>query len=322
VERLALPPVVRIEPSASCNLACAHCPTGTVEMSRGIMKYEVFERAFEYVKAGRDQIRTVVLYHGGEPLLNKRFGDMVRALKGAGISNVKTVSNGMMLAEGRYDEIIESGIDSIEFSLDGRSPDENNYIRRKSDYDTVIKNVKGFLERLKQSGRQKPKVYISNTQFLRTNDLMAYKNEPQPPAYLLNEFAPYSDMLEYKCTWAMEWPDMGPEIHERFILWVDKDNKTFNRSCVTMDETVTIRSNGDVVACCYDLTSKFILGNVMETSLADIWNGVKYNGLRKSISSGRYVPMCAQCNVIRPPVYLLYKPELEERFNLAAAQVN
>ena len=39
------------------------------------------------------------------------------------------------------------------------------------------------------------------------------------------------------------------------------------------ENTITIRSNGDVVPCCYDLTSKLVMGNIRENSLAQIWNG-------------------------------------------------
>ena len=40
---MSLPKVLRIEPASQCNLACSHCPTGTIEMARGIMTDQVFE---------------------------------------------------------------------------------------------------------------------------------------------------------------------------------------------------------------------------------------------------------------------------------------
>lgn len=316
---LALPPVIRIEPSASCNLACAHCPTGTVDMSRGIMNEAVFERALGAVKEAGQQLRTVVLYHGGEPLLNKRFPEMVRQVKRLGVPHVKAVSNGMLLLSQKYDEIIDCGIDALEFSLDGRSPDENNFIRRRSDYATVVKNVKGFLDRLLEREAKSPRIYLSNTQFLHSSNPSAWHKDPEPPAHLKREFEKYLDLIEFKCTWAMEWPDMGEEIQESFLRWTDESRAPM-RSCASLDETTTIRANGDVVACCYDLTSKFVLGNIMKNSLTEIWRGARYDGLRKSIASGRFVPLCAACNAVRPPVFLLYKPELEERFHRAAAQ--
>ena len=34
---LSFPRVVRIEPASNCNLACSHCPTGTVDIVRDLM---------------------------------------------------------------------------------------------------------------------------------------------------------------------------------------------------------------------------------------------------------------------------------------------
>ena len=45
-KQIPLPKVVRIEPAGKCNLSCIHCPTGTVEMPRGIMDYDTFELIF------------------------------------------------------------------------------------------------------------------------------------------------------------------------------------------------------------------------------------------------------------------------------------
>jgi MoaA/NifB/PqqE/SkfB family radical SAM enzyme len=39
---LSFPKVLRIEPSSQCNLACSHCPTGTIDMPREVMNELTF----------------------------------------------------------------------------------------------------------------------------------------------------------------------------------------------------------------------------------------------------------------------------------------
>jgi len=39
----SFPKVLRIEPAGLCNLKCQHCPTGTVDMKRGIMNMKTFQ---------------------------------------------------------------------------------------------------------------------------------------------------------------------------------------------------------------------------------------------------------------------------------------
>jgi radical SAM protein with 4Fe4S-binding SPASM domain len=44
-------------------------------------------------------------------------------------------------------------------------------------------------------------------------------------------------------------------------------------------------NNGDVVACCRDLEHQTVLGNLFEQSLDEVWNGERYQALRKSLAS-------------------------------------
>ena len=76
-----LPRVLRIEPASQCNLACSHCPTGTVDMERGIMGEKVFEKVLSQIYLHKYSIKVIVLYHGGEPLLNRNFYSMVARIK-------------------------------------------------------------------------------------------------------------------------------------------------------------------------------------------------------------------------------------------------
>ena len=125
-----LPQVVRIEPASVCNLKCIHCATGILEdKNRGVMSLETFEIVIKEIKALNP--RVVVLYHGGEPFINKNIFNMIRQLKSCGIGFIKTVTNSTLLDQSMLLEIIQSRLDSIEFSLDGTSPEENDEMRGK-----------------------------------------------------------------------------------------------------------------------------------------------------------------------------------------------
>ena len=131
---LALPKVLRIEPASSCNLACSHCPTGTVDIARTVMSEDVFDRILEDISGSSEDIKVVVLYHGGEPLLNKDFFRMVTDVREIlPDAHLKTVSNGMALTKKNVASILESSLDAVEFSLDAESAAQSQFIRRNSD---------------------------------------------------------------------------------------------------------------------------------------------------------------------------------------------
>lgn len=61
----------------------------------------------------------------------------------------------------------------------------------------------------------------------------------------------------------------------------------------------TIASNGDVVACCRDLDHKTVLGNLLHQEFEEIWNGEKYQALRRDLSGKRPErhAACANCDM-------------------------
>ena len=307
--RHPFPRVIRIEPAGVCNLACSHCPTGTVSMERGIMRDHIFDHILQSMRNNMDAIKVVVLYHGGEPLLHKGFADMVRRVKALGVPLIKTVSNGMIMTEKILTDIVECGLDVIEFSLDGDSSRENDFIRRECEYSTVVGNVKRLLDYRQRRNSHSPQIYLSSTRFLTKASGDSEGQDPNPPEHLIKEFGRPSaeGIAGFKCAWAMRWPHMEV-LEDLYEVYQDPSRHEPNNFCDHVVNTMTVRWNGDVVACCYDLTSRYVLGNVKDDDLAVIWNNERYLHLRQSIDELNFIPLCANCNVVKPNVYLTLKP--------------
>ena len=75
------PDVVRIEASGACNFRCIHCPTGIQPNGRKQLSKESFYFILEQFIKKNFIPRVVVLYHGGEPLLNKDLEHFIGVLK-------------------------------------------------------------------------------------------------------------------------------------------------------------------------------------------------------------------------------------------------
>lgn len=111
----------------------------------------------------------------------------------------------------------------------------------------------------------------------------------------------FCESVNYKPCTAMKWPHMNVEKGFELVTAKGK-NKDY---CDHPINSITIRSNGDIVPCCYDLTSQMIMGNVMNQPLLTIFNGPKYRELRESIKKKSYISACRNCNHVRPHVYLV-----------------
>jgi radical SAM protein with 4Fe4S-binding SPASM domain len=297
------PRVVRIEPSGACNLRCSHCPTGTIKMQRGIMTPEIFGRVLTSVQRNLENVKVVVLYHGGEPLLSRHFVDMVRQVKNLGVPFVKTVSNGMLLDDAAIAGLLASGLDAIEFSLDGESPEENDLIRRNARFQLVVSNIHRLIARRRKSEAAQPEIFLATTQFLREGQDPCIL--PSPPVWLLREFNESGEAIAgFKCNWAQVWPHMKVAT-DLFRIYAPPAHRPPAFECDHVDHTVTVAWNGDLLACCYDLTHQMVLGNVTQDELEDVWNGRRYLDLRARIGGGDLPLLCRNCNVVRTPVYLV-----------------
>lgn len=300
------PDVLRIEPVGKCNFRCIHCPTGNKPNNRAILGRDRFALILDRWAASDFVPRVVVLYHGGEPLLNRDLGHYVCTLKELGVRKTVITTNASLLNEKRSLELILAGLDEMKVSFDGESADENNMIRRNGDFYRNASNVKTLLKLRKRLGRSNPNVIISNVRICDTGMPAQFKPKngrsslvfQDPPAYLARFFQDEKGEVEFKSYPAMIWP--GFEEFEKFEkAYLQSEKPDY---CCALFESFTILSNGDVVPCCYDLHGKWILGNVFEknVNMFDIWNGREFATIRENFRKQIYHELCAHCTIVAP----------------------
>ena len=146
------PDVVRIEPVGLCNFKCIHCPTGIEPNQRRLLREESFSVILKQFLNKEFIPRVVVLYHGGEPLLNKYVSNYIRTLKQIGVSKVHIVTNGSLLTKKLSEKLITAGLDELHISFDGENANENNSIRIGSDFYRDAANVKALYKIYKDLG--------------------------------------------------------------------------------------------------------------------------------------------------------------------------
>jgi radical SAM protein with 4Fe4S-binding SPASM domain len=302
-----LPPVIRIEPASSCNLRCKHCPTGLGKSPSGIMEKSLFDKIFLEISNYKSEISMIVLYHGGEPLLNTNLTYFIKQIKTLGLKT-KIVTNGKLLDSAKSLSLIQSGLDQIEISLDGLSPEESEDIRVRSDAKVTLRAIHEIWE-LKKIQNSSIDITISTTQFIDDYGY-SYINKQAPiPGWLREELPP---QVRVKSTWAIQWPGAYPS-NDHVIYEQKLQHKP--KACSLLDETLTIRANGDVVACCYDLTSMKTLGNVNDKSLIEIVSSDLYLKFRSNFYSGIFEGPCSTCAVVTGKKFLGKRQLLEVSLN-------
>jgi len=294
------PDVVRIEVVGKCNFKCIHCPTGVEPNNRQLLTEDNFNLIVNQFISSSFIPRVVVLYHGGEPLLNKKLSIFIGILKDIGVKKTVITTNASLLTPLRSRELIEAGLDEIKISFDGDSPEENDFIRREGDFYSNAKNVEFFCDICRKLDK-KINIIISNVKILNQEKLSFFlKNTTDymldPTGYLVDYFSNYLDMIDIKSYPAMIWP--GYQCYGE-LGYIEEPTKNITY-CNKLFETTTILSNGNVVLCCYDLAGEVILGNIYINNIFDIWNNDLYSGLRHRFKNNEYCNLCSKCVEISP----------------------
>ena len=264
-----------LEPTNLCNLDCKYCMVGMQEelvekhgmashslmsRQRGVMDKAVFEKAVTDFK--RFGIKKVLVCFQGEPLLNPSIGDYLKKLKREGFE-VNMFTNGILFDEKKIKEIIDSGCDSVRFSIDGISQESYGENRKNGEYEKAMNNLKKFHE------MSVGKNILVEWQFVA---LKNNEHEIERAKKLAKEIGVSFVLKKYRITDIALRP-VDPALWATYI----------EKPCTDIYKQICVYWNGDVVPCCYDNDGRQIMGNIMKDSLRSIWKAEKYTTFRKKV---------------------------------------
>lgn len=281
------PKFLQIETIALCNARCVMCPVNDIEREKRTMDSGLFTKLVSELSDYADWVERVTIQLNGEPLLDKGLEGKIKSLKNIGIKMVSFTSNGSLMDKDRAESILLSGINNIDFSVDGASKETYEAIRIRLKYDEVFANIKNFIE---MRNKINPDVSVR----LRMTVMDNNEEEFEDLVHYWEGIFGSNDRVYGKLisSWA-NWLEgyTLPEGHDR-----DKLNKT---PCITLWGSFPILSDGRVPICCTDFNAKVCLGNVYESTIQEIWQGYILSNLREQhLIKGRgSVSTCKDCFV-------------------------
>jgi radical SAM protein with 4Fe4S-binding SPASM domain len=82
------------------------------------------------------------------------------------------------------------------------------------------------------------------------------------------------------------------------LVNVNPDISVPQKDCGYPSNQMYIKWDGDAILCCCDWEYQVIHGNVLETSIEDVWTNESYEHYRKTLKKGRrdLLQMCRKCN--------------------------
>lgn len=274
------PPSLQIEPTNHCNLNCICCSTSRSSRARGYMKLDLFCKIVD--DASEVGIKRIHLYLHGEPMLHPRIVDMVSYAKSRGLA-VHLTTNGMLFEKAKAEEILESGVnraDHFKFSVLGYSKEVHEKLMKGVNHQIVLEHIFEFLRLRKAFKMTAPVIEVVMYRM--------HQNEHEKDEFL--EF----------------WRGTVDHVHlagNISVSFADYDKKpgldiARSATCSKIWERLTVYWNGEVGLCGQDLDGRYILGDLKEDSILDIWNSKKLSsikGVHERREFNRF-EMCYRCD--------------------------
>jgi len=283
-EALYFPKYFEVETIRACNAKCKMCTIHEWKNKNNRMTDNLFYKIAEEMSNYNQWINRVCLSRNGEPLLDKTLEQKIRKLKDYGIKEVSFSTNASILNEKRSVSLIESGLDDIRFSIDGITKKTFEYIRGGLDYEQVKNNCLKFIQLRNQYGK-KPKIHIRMT----LQDANKHEEKEWKDYWVLR-------ILESDIVSSKPMHSWGNQLKNYEKTKQDKEDSL---PCISPFSTMIIHFNGKVPLCGCDYNNEIILGKVSKESIKKIWQGTKYQEIRKiHETKGRNeIPLCVGCNI-------------------------
>ena len=285
-----------IEPTNSCPLRCAYCPTGDTELLRKVgrkntlMPYDLFCKVVDDIREFPKKARMCNLYKDGESLIHPRFCDMVRYLRDSNtVEKIWVKTNGIPLKPELNARLVSCGLDMIGISVQHvHAQGFYDIAKVRIDYDEYRANVLDLFQRSRDTG-----VQIS----AKIADVGLSDADKQK---FLDDFGDRCDFIaiENLHGWsASDMKDWKLGTNASF----DGTPRTEKLACPLVMYMLTVAANGSVQICNDSWMLTHNIGDANKESLIDIWNGEKLRNFRLMHLTGNRSQNieCASCDYIK-----------------------
>ena len=295
VKQPGMPFSMAFEPTTSCNLRCPECPSGLRSFTRptGMLDADFFKTKIDELK---HHLLYLTFYFQGEPFLHPQFTEMVKYASSRKIYTV-TSTNAHYLNDENAQKTIASGLDRLIISIDGTTQETYESYRVGGSLDKVIEGTKNIVHWKKKLKSSTPQVVF---QFL-----VVKPNEHQvPEIYDIAKNLGVDD-VQIKTAQVYDYENGNPLIPdtEEYSRYKKNAQGKFElknpllNHCWKMWHSCVVTWDGKVVPCCFDKDASHVMGDLNESSFANIWKSERYHTFRMSILKSRSeIDICKNCS--------------------------
>lgn len=250
---------VNLELTNHCNLRCTICPVNTtMRRDKGFMDPALFRRVIDE----NPELRFVLAFQWGEPLLHPDFFDLVRYAADRGVRTMIT-SNGTHLTPENRRKLLECGLARVTFSVDGDAA--THFAIRNYDLDTLRRDVRALVAERDAAGAAL-RIDVSMVVDAATEHALA--------------------------SFLAEWRGVADRVQAIPRLVAQRRSEPCRE---LWRGTLVVLWDGRVSACCVDSEGMLEVGDANVEPLRSVWNGERMRALRRSHRAREFPALCSMC---------------------------
>ena len=254
---------------------------------------ELFRTILNDVRA---HAHTMQFYFQGEPMLNRQLPEMIRLAHEAGLYTVVS-TNAQALDQASATALTQAGLNRIIVSMDGYS----QAIYEQYRVGGSVQKAKDALRFMSEAKRQHHSKLTIELQCLLLSTNQAEWG------MLRREYKQLgADRLTLKTAQLYDFEHGNPLMpadsrYSRYRYDVKLGKYVLKRPlrnrCLRLWSGCVIDTNGNILPCCYDKNEQFVLGNIREQPLRQIWHGTKACDFRNEVMTRRAeINICTNCD--------------------------
>lgn len=241
----------------------------------------------------------VNLYFQGEPFMHPDFFALVKEAKKARLV-VETSTNAQFLSYQQAIKTVKSGLDILVVSLDGMTQPVYEEYRVGGQLSKVLDGILNLVKAKRELGLNKP--------IIRAQFIAFHHNQHQIGEFKKTVWAMGVDMVEVKKAQIYGVENkvhMLPTDARLSRYKVNHDGSVglgdqYKNKCWKHWSSAVLTWEGDLLPCCFDKDAKYIMGNIYEQSMVEVWSTPAYLSFRRNILLHQNeIDICNNCPLSR-----------------------
>lgn len=302
-----LPNTIFIETSNNCHLSCYMCTRKVMNRKIGTMSWDLYKKIIDElsdkISSKNERKETKLLLFGqGEPLINNNIFKMIEYAKKSDFK-VEITTNGLLLNDKNITKLIESKIDAVYISWYGFDKKTYENIHGRDFYDTFISNVINFIHAInnKENNIELICYWMNSTYNVDDQEfaswLFSYISVDKARGHRIRNYRNLFESIGIK-----QDRDYVFEKLKKMKINDPKDNLV-GAHCLW--NNMYIHWDGNIYPCQIDYNGEYLVGNVDNDGVLDVWNNDKFQNFRECILSGDYSEInnckfCNECSIAVP----------------------